>query len=87
MIEATELIPYRSSSIDYEASQRLKATFRNLRGKRTPFYLTLEEFYEILRWKLGGQYARQRAERVANTEHVIRIVTGAAFAVTHEDED
>ncbi|MCX7852729.1 MAG: hypothetical protein RMN24_01995 [Anaerolineae bacterium] len=58
-----------------------------MRRERQPLYLTLEEFDEILRWKLRGQYRRQEERRKANTEEVIRTVTGAALSITHPDED
>ncbi|MCS7056213.1 MAG: hypothetical protein NZM18_08615 [Thermoflexales bacterium] len=87
MIQSAQLIPYRTASDDHGLTERLKAKFAHLRAERHPFYLLPEEFDEILRWKLRGQYDRQRAMRGAYTEDVIRIVTGAAFAITHPDED
>lgn len=87
MIVATALIPYRTSSDDYELTEHLKAQFARLRRERQPLYLTSEEFDQILRWKLRGQYGRRQEKRKANTEDVIRTVTGAALSVTHPDED
>ncbi len=86
MITAAELIPYRTSSDDYDVTERLKAQFARLRRERSPLYLTPEEFDEILRWKLRSQYGRQEERRKANTEEVIQTVTGAALSVTHPDE-
>ncbi|MDZ7413367.1 MAG: hypothetical protein ONB15_07515 [candidate division KSB1 bacterium] len=87
MIEPKQLIPYRASSDDYGLTESLKARFARLRTERHPLYLTAEEFQEILHWKLRGQYGRQKQRRKANTEHVIRTVTSAAFSVVHPDEN
>ncbi len=87
MIVANQLIPYRTSSDDYGLTKRLKAQFARLRNERHPLYLTPEEFDDILRWKLRGQYGRQQERRKGNTAEVIRIVTSAAFSITHPDED
>jgi len=75
------------SSEDYDRTERLKARFTQLRRERQPFCLTRVEFDEILRWKLRGQYERQQARRAANTEEVIKAITGVALTITHPDED
>ena len=87
MIAATQLIPYRTSSDDSNSTEHLKAQFARLRDERHPLYLTLDEFDEILHWKLRGQYGRQQERRKPNTEAVIRTVTGAALTITHHDEE
>ncbi|MGC8786100.1 MAG: hypothetical protein ACP5Q1_01585 [Anaerolineae bacterium] len=87
MIRSTQLIPYRTSSDDYDLTERLKAKFARLRIKRHPLYLTSKEFDEILHWKLRGQYGRQQQRRKANTGNIIRTVTRAALSITHPDED
>jgi len=87
MIAATQLLPYRTTSDDYALTEHLKSKFARLRWERQPFYLTLAEFDEILHWKLRGQYGRQRKRRRANTEAVIRTVTGVALTITHTDEE
>lgn len=87
MLVASQLIPYRASSDDYEWTVRLKNKFRHLRQVRKPFYLTLSEFDEILHWKLRAQYGRRRKRRGANTDEVIRLITQAAFGVSHPDEE
>ncbi|WP_322489612.1 hypothetical protein [Chloroflexus sp.] len=87
MITAEQLIPYRTTSIDYTETDRLKEVYTRLRSERCPFYLTAAEFDAILSWKLHGQYGRQAGIRPANIEDVIRIVTGAALSVSHPDED
>ncbi|MEJ5240388.1 MAG: hypothetical protein WHS87_04250 [Anaerolineales bacterium] len=87
MITAAQLIPYRTSGEDYAETERLKKQFAGLRQERVPLYLTLDEFDEILRWKLRGQYGRQREQRKVNTDEVIRTVTTAALSLTHPDDD
>lgn len=87
MVTAADLLPYRVSSDDYELTQELKARLAHLRGERQPMYLAGDEFDQILRWKLRGQYGRQRAWRQCNTEDVIRAVTGLALSVCHTDPD
>ncbi|MCD6337953.1 MAG: hypothetical protein J7M29_01030 [Verrucomicrobia bacterium] len=87
MITAAQLIPYRTSSDDHAETERLKEQFARVRQERVPLYLTLDEFDEILRWKLRSQYGRQRERRKVNTDDVIRIVTTAALSLTHPDSD
>jgi len=87
MITAAQIEPYRTSSDDYALTEQLKAHFRRLRREREPLYLTADELEQILRWKLGSQYGRQRERRRANTDAVIRTVTGAALSVSHPDEE
>lgn len=87
MITAAQLIPYRAMSEDYNQTEHLKTRFARVRLERRPFYLTSDEFDEILHWKLRGQYGRQAERRKANTEQVIGIVTQAAFAIVHPDEE
>lgn len=58
-----------------------------LHQERQPFYLTAAEFDKILKWKLRGQYGRQRERRKANTEDVIRTVTRTALTITHPDKE
>jgi hypothetical protein len=87
MINAPQLIPYKTSSDDYDLTERLKTFFARLRSERHPLYLTYEEFDDVLHWKLRGQYGRQKERRQANTENVIRTVTAAALSITHPDED
>ncbi len=87
MITASQLVRYRRSSEDYEWTERLKERFRRLRRERNPFYLTRSELDEILRWKLRGQYERQRWRWAANTEDVVRVVTRAAFEIAHPDKE
>lgn len=87
MITADQLIPYRKASPDYERTEELKRKFKRIRQERHPFYLTLSEFNEILRWKLGNQYKRREKRRKSNTDALIRLITQTAFEVSHPDED
>jgi len=87
MITAAQLTPFRTFSDDYDQTERLKRQFAVLRRERVPLYLMLAELDEILRWKLRGQFGRQRERRRLNTDEVIRTVTMAALSLTHPDED
>jgi len=87
MIKAHILIPYRCSSDDYALTEQLKAHFAQMKQERHPMYLTLDEFDRVLKWKLRGQYGRQREKRKANTDGVVRVLTGAALSIEHPDKD
>jgi len=87
MITASQIAGLRTSSIDFDETQRLKAELAQLLVKRDPFFLTAVEFDEILKWKLRAQHARQQARRAANTDEVIRSVTGLALTISHSDKD
>jgi hypothetical protein len=87
MITAVQLVPHRTSSDDYKLTERLKAHFAQMKQERHPMYLTLDEFDRVLQWKLRGQYGRQQERRKANTDDVIRVVTGAALSIEHPDKD
>lgn len=54
--------------------------------KRVPFFLTIEDFDKILKWKLRGQYNRTKKIRESNTNHNIQIITKAAFGINHSIE-
>ena len=85
MITADEIIHLQRQTSDYYETEILKSKLADLRAKRRPVHLTLEEFEEILRWKLGSQYGRQKKRRSANTDEVIRRVTGLALEIKHPD--
>jgi thermostable 8-oxoguanine DNA glycosylase len=87
MITAVQLIPHKTSCDDYTLTEQLKAYFAQMKQERHPMYLTLDEFDRVLQWKLRGQYGRQRERRKANTDDVIRVVTGAALSIEHPDKD
>lgn len=87
MIFATDIINLRYASDDYKKTEQLKTKFRLLKQERDPMFLTLTEFNEILMWKLRSQYGRQREIRQQNTDPIVRIVTGAAFIIKHDNNE
>ena len=87
MITASQIAPFHNQAIDYSGTVRLIGKFTQLRHERQPFYLTAAEFEEILKWKLGQQFGRQRHIRNKNTDNIISAVTGLALSITHPDED
>lgn len=87
MITAAQIAPLRTVATDYEKTKRLKEKLARVRRERQSLYLTKAEFEEILQWKLGQQIGRQRERRSANTEEIIRAVTGLALTITHSDKE
>lgn len=87
MITAEQITPYRTANSDFAETMMLKEKFAELRVARRPFMLTKREFDEIIKWKLRGQYVRQRGLREANTEGLIRAVTAFALTLKHADWD
>ena len=94
MITASQIQSYWTASKDYKEikelykkTKDLKEKLQSLRQKRNPFYLTLLEFDEILRWKLGNQYNRQKKRRESNSEELVRTITQTAFQITHPDKE
>ena len=71
---------------DYDLTQEIITKIEQLKKIRPGFYLTLEELEEIFKWKLRTQFGRQKAIREKNTESNIKIITGAAFAISHPDK-
>jgi len=70
-----------------EETKRLTSYFSRLQKERHPFYLTLNELQEILKWKLRKQFYRQGTKREVNTNENVIAITSAAFAVIHSDKD
>ena len=87
MISADDIRSLRGNQIDAEDTIALKARIAHIRLNREPFYLTAGEFQSILEWKLGQQLGRGRKLRVANTDELIRAVTGFALTISHSDPD
>jgi len=81
MIKAHDLQPLRTASPDYAETEALKAEFRERRLGRTPFFLTGAELDRVFQWKLRGQYGRQSARRMRNSEDAYHAVTEAVFKV------
>lgn len=86
MITATEIAALRSRATDFGETAELKARLAELRRQRQPLCLTASEFEEILHWKLDQQIGRQRALRAANTDELVRAVTGLALTIAHDDK-
>ena len=84
MITADQIKGLRRTYVDDEL-QTLLAGFANIRATRQPLFLTLVELDAILHWKLRTQYARQQRWRQANTQEVVRAVTGVALTITLPD--
>jgi len=87
VITAAQITPLRHQGIDTQLTEHLKAKLAVVRRERQPLYLTATEFEEILEWKLSQQMGRRRALRAANTEEIIRAITGLALTITHADPD
>ena len=81
MIQAEDLRPLRGLSSDIEETDRLLDKFRVKRKDEWSISLTLEDFDEVLRWKLRGQYGRNAHHRQRLTDEAVRAVTKAAFDV------
>src|SRR5439155_6424520 len=81
MIKAHDLQRLRTASPDYAETEALKAEFRERRLGRTPFFLTGAELDRVFQWKLRGQYGRQSARRMRNSEDAYHAVTEAVFKV------
>jgi hypothetical protein len=87
MITANDIRGLRAASRDYQKTHTLKTNLALALRNRSPWYLTLGEFDEILHWKLRGQYDRQRKQRSANTEETVRAVTGLALSIQHANKE
>jgi len=87
LITVSQIKSLREASPDYPEMMRLVARFKRLQRTRHPFFLTLTEFDEILKWKLRGQYARLQSRLRINNDKIIRTVTGAALSIEHSDEE
>lgn len=85
MITASMIRPLRVLSDDHEETGRLKTVLARFRQSKPPDYLSAEEFDQVLKWKLRGQYGRQKSWRAANTPEVIEIVTRTALSIEHAD--
>jgi thermostable 8-oxoguanine DNA glycosylase len=76
-----------SRADDNAETKRLIIKFNELKKTRIPFYLTIDEFDEILHWKLRKQYYRQLKIRKQNTDLFVRTITQSAFAIENVDEN
>lgn len=87
MIDANVITPYRRTAVDFDKTEQLKQHLRSVKQIRDPFYLDLNDFDRILRWKLRQQYGRQESLRRKNTEEIIKKITSLALNISHEDKD
>ena len=87
MITATQIAPFHRKGRDFEETECLKAKLAQLRGERQPFYLSEAVFEEFLVWKLDKQLGGQRALRAANTDEIIRAITGLALTIRLQDKE
>ena len=71
-----------------QKTEDLVKKLAHLKQIREPFYLTSGELNEIFHWKLRNQYGRQLKRReINNTDANIQIITKAAFAIKHNDNE
>ena len=87
MIDIGKIRPLKGVQDDYGETIALINRFTRLLEIREPFYLTENEFDDILKWKLGKQYGRQARLRLVNTEEVIKQITGTALSIQHDNFD
>ncbi len=76
MITASQIanIYDQANDPDFETTQSLKSKFAVAKETRRPFYLQLNEFIEILKWKLGKQYNRGEKYLEENTEEIVHVL-------------
>lgn len=86
-LSRNQIIELLDNADDIVETKRLISKFENLKFSRNPFYLTENDFEEILKWKLRSQYGRQKTQRQKNTTQIIEIVTKAAFSIGHINKD
>lgn len=88
MIDVNILKLYREKADIYEETEKLKDYFNKIKKTRIPFLLDLEDFEKILKWKLTGQYFRQKKIRDEKIkEEHIKKITSLALNISHEDKD
>lgn len=87
MINANVIKPFRRNAVDFGETEQLKKHLHLAKQIRNPFYLDLNDFDRILRWKLRQQYGRQEGLRRENTEEIIKKVTSLALNISHEDKE
>lgn len=87
MIAASQIVDLLNSSEDYDYTERLMSRFEKLKAERKPFFLESKDLDEILKWKLRGCFAEQQLLRSANSEEIIRSITGLALTIKHDDKE
>ncbi len=83
---ATQIKDLINRADDYEETKRLIAKLDGLKRIRNPYFLNIDDFDEILHWKLRRQYSRQKRNIQLNTDELVRKVTTYAFSVSGVDE-
>lgn len=79
---------YKDQAPFYNETVELKYRLNEKKKTRKPFYLTLEEFDEIVKWKLTSQYYRQKYKRdLKITEEIAVKFTQLALNISHPDEE
>jgi thermostable 8-oxoguanine DNA glycosylase len=81
----SQILDLISRADDFDETKKIINELTELKGQRTPFYLTIIEFDKILHWKLRSQYYRQQRIRESNTEKLVRTITQTAFSVNNID--
>ncbi len=88
MIKPDLIKPFRTKSEFFEETESLKEYFKSKRRDRSPFFLSLEEFDNILKWKLKRQYHRQKEARSEKlTKEIVKKVTELALNISHPNKD
>jgi hypothetical protein len=86
LYSATQIKDLISRADDYEETKRLIAKLDGLKRTKTPYSLNIDNFDEILHWKLRRQYSRQERNIQLNTDELVRKVTTYAFSVSGVDD-
>ena len=88
MIDLSIIKQYHHKTEIYEETEDLKRFFNEIKEKRDPFFLRLEEVEKILHWKLISQYHRQKKKReIEITDEIVQEYTGLAFRINHRDKN
>ena len=88
MINPDIIRPFRTKAEFFEETETLKEYFKSKRINRSPFFLNLEEFDTILKWKLKRKYHRQKYARSEKlTKEIVKKVTELALNISHPNKD
>lgn len=86
-----EIISLSNKCELYQEADRIKREIKKNFELRDPFYITLSELNQILKFKLRNQYKRQEKIRGQNEEQLVRRITELALNIdtgndTYNDE-
>lgn len=87
MVTAQDIAPLRNASRDESQTRELMARLVRFQQQTGPLYLTAQEFDDILKWKLRGQYGRQSRRRSENCAELIHQITGVALTLQHTNSE